>query len=150
MNTYRTMFLVALVIAGTTAGRAHAQYMQQPKKLPTYSSYLNRHGPKYERGNNLNRYIYDKYYYRSPSVSPYQNIYRPDTADGSTAYYRWVLPERKRRAGQSAQQKFAKQKQPDRSWIPPQFGTGYSTTSSHLPRNSSYHNQWYGKSKYRR
>lgn len=42
------------------------------------------------------RYLYDKYFYHRPTVSPYMNVFRPDPEVG-TSYQAYVRPEMQRR-----------------------------------------------------
>ena len=75
-----------------------------------------------------NRYLYDKYFYHRESVSPYMNVFRPDTARG-TSYQAYVRPELQRRAATSTAGTYLQQKQP---------------TRRAAPTPSAYHNHWYG------
>lgn len=45
---------------------------------------------------NTTTYLYDKYFYNRPSVSPYTNLGRADPLDG-TSYQAYVRPEQQRR-----------------------------------------------------
>ena len=47
------------------------------------------------------RYLYDKYFYHRPTVSPYINVFRPDTEVG-TSYHAYVRPELQRREASAA------------------------------------------------
>jgi len=74
------------------AGDAHAQqgygsyYGQQVQKS---------HGQLGTQS--VDRYLYDQYFYKRPSVSPYINLDRVDPL-GGTSYQAYVRPEQERRA----------------------------------------------------
>jgi hypothetical protein len=71
-----------------------------------------------------NRYLYDKYFYHSPGVSPYMNVFRPDPI-GSTSYHAYVQPEVQRRQAATMPANPSPQRRP---------------TST----PSAYYNHWYG------
>lgn len=65
----------------------------------SYSDYYRSSLPKTGGGlgtENSNRYLYDKYFYHNPAVSPYMNLERRDTL-GGTSYQAYVRPEQQRR-----------------------------------------------------
>ena len=98
-DTYRwSAIFVALASLTTECGVARGQapggsgaYFQQKTIASAYGG-----GPV-----SSNRYLYDKYFYHRPTVSPYLNLERPDTLSG-TAYQAYVRPEAQRRAQSSA------------------------------------------------
>jgi hypothetical protein len=74
------------------------------------------------------RYLYDKYFYHRPTVSPYLNVFRPDTPT-STSYHAYVRPEIQRRAS-------ASNNATSSVWNKPLHAA--------RPTPSAYHNHWYG------
>lgn len=100
------------------------------------------------------RYLYDEYFYKRSSVSPYQNLDRLDTMDG-TAYQAYVRPEQQRReATRQAQSAYLdyrkKEGRVGETRFPgATFGAGGGTAimkpaSKPVPTNGAYHNHWYG------
>jgi hypothetical protein len=121
-----------------------------------YGAYFTQQGKQY--GGQLgtqtsSRYLYDKYFYQRPSVSPYINLARPDTMSG-TSYQAYVRPEQQRRAAQyQAQTAYVDQLKRsgkvggmhDPSASIPGFGAGgYRPPSPSRSAPSAYYNHWYG------
>lgn len=99
------------------------------------------------------RYLYDKYFYDTPAVSPYANINRLDTMSG-TAYQAYVRPEQQRRTATMASQSayIAARKREGRvgeTRFPGatygQAGTAYlKPVPQRRSTPSAYYNHWYG------
>jgi hypothetical protein len=99
------------------------------------------------------RYLYDKYFYHSPAVSPYANIGRLDTASG-TAYQAYVRPEQERRqATMVAQARYidARKKEGkvgETRFPGATFGQPGTAIMKPVPSRpstpSAYYNHWYG------
>jgi hypothetical protein len=121
-----------------------------------YGSYFTQQGVQY--GGQLgtqgsSRYLYDKYFYHRPSVSPYINLARPDTMSG-TSYQAYVRPEQQRRAAQYQ----AQSAQIDQLKRYGQVGgihnpavnyrgslsAGFRPPSQPSSTPSAYYNHWYG------
>lgn len=75
--------IAAMVALNSTAAAQSNPYSQSYYSQPA-------------RIDNVNRYLYDKYFYHSPSVSPYANLGRPGTQFGDS-YSSFVRPELERR-----------------------------------------------------
>jgi hypothetical protein len=60
----------------------YRKQVQQPRTSPNVSA---------------SQYTYNRYYYRSPAVSPYTNLMRPGNETVNN-YYQYVRPEQQRRA----------------------------------------------------
>jgi hypothetical protein len=99
------------------------------------------------------RYLYDKYFYHSPAVSPYVNIDRLDTM-GGTAYQAYVRPEQERReATMRAQANYIdarkrEGKVGDTRYPGATFGGSGTAIMKPVARQpktpSHYYNHWYG------
>jgi hypothetical protein len=82
----------ALLIMALGCTTAHAQYPQ------SYGSYYQKQARRPDGvgpNANVNSYLYDKYFYHKPAVSPYQNLGRRSTS--GTSYNQYVRPEQDRR-----------------------------------------------------
>ena len=116
----------------------------QPIKTKPFESNLAGHGqPSYMHPT---RDLYNKYFYTSPSVSPYLNLDRP-AIGGTTAYHTWVRPEQQRRQQHVQRQSahIATRKQ-QTSYSPMSYGAGRPTLgATPKPRPNAYYNQWYGR-----
>jgi hypothetical protein len=90
------------------------------------------------------QYLYNKYFYHSPSVSPYVNLSRRDTQSG-TAYSAYVVPEQQRRAQQA--QAARSQKAAKGYGSQPNYGLAPGGRPGHRPgaAASPYYNQYYRK-----
>lgn len=122
----------------------YGQYYQS--KIPSYS------GPGIATSN---KYLYDKYFYQRPTVSPYINVGRLDT-DFGTSYQAYVRPELERReASAAAQRAYVQQRKlegrvgetryPGAGFVG--ANPGQSLMKPSLPASttpSSYYNHWYG------
>lgn len=119
---------------------------------PNYGAYFTQQGSTY--GGQLGtqstgRYLYDKYFYRRPSVSPYMNLERGDTMSG-TSYQSYVRPEQQRRARQYRAQtaRVEQLKRSGRVGGIRDPSTNYrgprATTFQPPSKPSAYYNKWYG------
>ena len=110
---------------------SYDQYYQT--KIPSYS------------GTSIptsSRYLYDKYFYHRPTVSPYLNLGRPGSEFG-TSYQAYVRPELERReAAATAQRAYVQQRK-----LEGRAGETRSYMKPNMPSQttpSAYHNHWYG------
>jgi hypothetical protein len=97
------------------------------------------------------RDLYNKYFYHSPGVSPYQNLDRPRTG-GSTAYHAYVLPEQQRRQREAQQQSaYIAARKRETSYHGMNYGTPVKSVvpAASKVRPNAYYNQWYGGKQYR-
>jgi hypothetical protein len=101
-----------------------------------------------------NRYLYDKYFYHNPAVSPYMNVFRPDT-DRGTAYQSYVRPELQRRETAARSTSAAIQQRkidnnlggtryPSAGYGSGMTGSPYVKPAPAAATPSHYHNHWYG------
>jgi len=98
-------------------------------------------------------YLYDKYFYNRPSVSPYINLDRMDSLDG-TAYQTYVRPEKERREQtMQAQRAYVDARKRegrvgDTRYPGATYGGGGTAIMKPPPKPTStpgaYHNHWYG------
>jgi hypothetical protein len=101
----------------------------------------------------VERYLYDKNFYRRPSVSPYINLDRLDPM-GGTAYQAYVKPEQERRQRtMQAQNAYidARKREGrvgDTRFPGATYGGSGTAILKPLPKQSStpsaYYNHWYG------
>ena len=140
------MATLGVAIACTTA---HAQYPQ------SYGSYYQKKavqpggaGP----GTNVNSYLYDKYYYHKPAVSPYQSLSRRSGSGDS--YYQHVRPEQQRReALQQEGRAYVQQRKLQGNVGRTDYGQAKKMRYGGLdpgdlsrqPSTMPYYNQWYGR-----
>ncbi len=99
------------------------------------------------------RYLYDQYFYKRSSVSPYINLDRLDTYSG-TSYQSYVRPEQERRertmAAQSAYIDARKRegRVGDTRFPGATYGGGGTAIMKPVPQQkstpSAYYNHWYG------
>ncbi len=99
------------------------------------------------------RYLYDKYFYQRSTVSPYVNLDRFDTMDG-TAYQSYVRPEQQRReATRQAQAQYLDYRKKEGRVGETRFpGATYGGGGTAIMKPASkpvatpgaYHNHWYG------
>lgn len=87
----RGMISLALVAALAADDWAHGQAMPQ-----SYGQYYGSNVAKTPSMISPTHYLYNKYFYHSPSVSPYINLDRRSSQSGD-AYSTWVRPELARR-----------------------------------------------------
>ncbi len=124
----------------------------------SYGSYYTQNFAKTGGGlgtDSANRYLYDKYFYQRPTVSPYLNLGRSGT-NSATSYQSYVRPELERReANATASRAYVQQRKLEgrigETRLP---GAGFSggTINNALlkpaPKVSStpsaYYNHWYG------
>jgi hypothetical protein len=102
-----------------------------------------------------NRYLYDKYFYHRPSVSPYLNVGRLDTMSG-TSYQAYIRPELQRReATAAANRAYVQQRKLEGRVGETRYpGAGFvgGTINDAILKPvqpvrttpSSYYNHWYG------
>lgn len=150
LNWFSIAVGLACVLGGST--RAAAQVPQ------SYGQYYQKNAAKY-RGQfgtqSSTRYLYDKYFYNSPGVSPYMNLYRPGTMS-DTAYQAYVRPEQQRRAAaERAQAAYLQQRKlegnvgdtryPGANFVGATVGDAYlKPVPAVKSPNSAYYNHWYG------
>lgn len=101
----------------------------------------------------VGRYLYDEYFYKRPSVSPYMSLDRLDTMDGA-AYQAYVRPELQRReATRQAQASYLdyrkKEGRVGETRFPGATYGGGGTAIMKPPTKpvstpGAYHNHWYG------
>ncbi len=103
----------------------------------------------------VGRYLYDKEFYRRPSVSPYLNMNRLDTASG-TSYQTYVRPEQERRERtMQAQNAYLDARKKagnvgDTRFPGATYGGGGTAILKPPPKrpspssSSAYYNHWYG------
>jgi hypothetical protein len=150
-SRWRTTQFAAIVAAWWLACLAGVLPAQQ-----NYGSFYTQQAAKYHGQlgtQSSSRYLYDKYFYHRPSVSPYLNLARPDTMSG-TSYQAYVRPEQQRRAAQY-QVQTATIDQLKRSGRvggihDPSVNYGGARTAGYRPTSpprstpSAYYNHWYG------
>jgi hypothetical protein len=126
-----------------------------------YAQFPNGYGSYYTQNAGLrgaqssNKYLYDKYFYHRPTVSPYMSLSRPGS-DPATNYFTYVRPELQRReAAQQASMAYVQQRKlegrvgetryPGAAFI---GGTMNDAILKPVPSvkatPSSYYNHWYG------
>jgi len=137
--------LLLAVAVPAAAQQNYGQYYQQEFK---------KSGGGLGTGNS-NRYLYDKYFYHRPTVSPYLSAVRGGDMSG-TAYYASVRPELQRReANAKAQSAYIQQRKLQGNIgdtrFPGSVGLGGAIDTSYLkpiPQQkstpSAYYNHWYG------
>jgi hypothetical protein len=101
------------------------------------------------------RYLYDKYFYQRPTVSPYLNLGRPGT-DFATSYQTFVRPELERReAAATASRAYVQQRKLEgrvgETRLPGAGFIGGTPSAAILKPSpavkttpSGYYNHWYG------
>lgn len=100
------------------------------------------------------RYLYDKYFYQRPTVSPYLNVGRPGS-DMAASYQTYVRPEQQRReAAETASRAYVQQRKlegnvGDTRLPGAAYGGGLSSAilkpaAPTKATPSSYYNHWYG------
>jgi hypothetical protein len=136
---------VAFMPRGASAQQSYSDYYRKSLKqtgggLGTESS---------------SRYLYDKYFYHNPAVSPYLNLARGDTMSG-TSYQAYVKPELARReAALKAQSAYLQQRKLQGNIGDTRFpgagfvgGTPADAWLKPVPPVKStpsfYYNHWYG------
>jgi hypothetical protein len=137
---------ISLVAAADTAAQAPMGYGQ----------YFQQHATNYGSGPpSTTRYLYDKYFYQRPTVSPYMNVFRPDTARG-TSYQTFVRPELERRdASAAASSAYLQQRKlqgrigdtryPGAGFVGGTPRDAYLKPSQPIRSGSTgYYNHWYG------
>ena len=121
----------------------------------SYSDYYRQNPGVRTQAPGTNAYLYDKYFYHSPGVSPYLNLGRGGN-DAADSYHLYVKPElERRRANTVAQAQYVQQRKlqgnvghtqyPGAAWV------GGSPANS-LPKpvqpgarkSPAYYNHWYG------
>ena len=99
-----------------------------------------------------NNYLYDKYFYNRPTVSPYANIDRLDS-DSGTAYQTYVRPQQQARQQQRyAQAMYIDARKKEGRVGDTRYPGGMSGGTPILkpamkqPQSNpgAYHNHWYG------
>lgn len=140
--------LAIIAASGDTTAQvpnSYGIYSQQ-----TATSLGGRYGPP-----SSSRYLYDKYFYHRPTVSPYMNVFRPDT-DAGTSYQAFVRPELERReAASQSQSAYIQQRKLEGRVGETRYpstayggGAGYNPRQPSAPQtkptSSAYHNHWYG------
>jgi hypothetical protein len=139
---YSAAWLVVAVNVEAASGQGYGQY---------FSQNFNKYGGQLGTQSN-SRYLYDKYFYHRPTVSPYLNVFRPDTMSG-TSYQAYVRPEQQRREAMTmAQSSYIAERKIQGNVGDTRFpgavsglggGTIYKTPQrSATP--SAYYNHWYG------
>jgi hypothetical protein len=145
--------LVGLAAAWALGGWPDCAWAQQG-----YGSYYGQKavqsGGQLVKGSPAN-YLYDKYFYNRPSVSPYLNLGRMDPLDG-TAYQAYVRPEQERRERtMQAQNAYldARKREGrvgDTRYPGATYGGGGTAILKPPPKrpsnstSSAYYNHWYG------
>lgn len=102
-NSLRPARLVPLVSVAAAIVLSLAIPPRAAVAQQSYSDYYRRSLPQTGGGMGTassSRYLYDKYFYHRPTVSPYINLSRPDPY-GSTSYQAYVRPELERREAAS-------------------------------------------------
>jgi hypothetical protein len=104
------------------------------------------------------RYLYDKYFYQRPTVSPYMSLARPG-GDAATSYQTFVRPELERReAASRASMAYVQQRKlegrvgetrfPGAGFIGGTVNDAILKPAPQVPKvsstPSSYYNHWYG------
>jgi len=148
------LIVLILLVAGLLMGRATPASAQQ-----NYGQYYQKQFKKTGGGGlglgSSNRYLYDKYFYHRPTVSPYLSAVRGGDLSG-TAYYASVKPELERREAAArnqaayVQQRKLEGKVGD-TRMPGTAFYGASADNAYLkpiPQRtttpSAYYNHWYG------
>jgi hypothetical protein len=132
-NLPLSLRVILACLALSVGGRADAQQ--------GYGSYYQQSKARFSQQAGLinpTRYLYDKYFYHQPGVSPYMSLSRRDPY-GSTGYQAYVRPEQQRRSQAIAAQR------PKRS-VPAGPANPYYMNFNPQARSAptAYYNQWYG------
>jgi hypothetical protein len=142
------MAIAAASMVGASALRAQTT----PQN---YGTYYNRHAVQGTR-TNVDAYLYDKYFYRQPAVSPYVNLSRRGGISGN-AYSTYVLPELQRRQqSEASMRSYVQQRKIAGNVGRTNYSNAVARTSSlaplpspapippSAPAGNPYFNQWYG------
>jgi hypothetical protein len=135
----QSMIIVAQVATWATVDSAHGQSTPQ-----SYGQYYSSNAPKTPNMISPTHYLYNKYFYHSPSVSPYVNLDRRDSQSGD-AYSTWVQPELARRQN-SAQTSWSQSHRPNSAAN--NYGLAAGGNPGRRPKASAaspYYNQYYRK-----
>lgn len=121
-----------------------------------YGAYFQQNARKYSGQMNTEtagRYLYDKYFYNKPSVSPYLNLDRVDPY-GGTSYQAYVRPqEQRRKATMMAQSQYIDQRKRQgnvghTAFPGATYGQAGTAILKPVPQSkstpSAYYNHWYG------
>lgn len=152
--TFVRTLCAAMLAAACLTGRPCSGQVQLPN---TYGQYYQSKIPSYSGPGiaTSNKYLYDKYFYQRPTVSPYINIGRRDT-DFGTNYQAYIRPELERReASAAAQRAYVQQRKLEGRVGETRYpGAGFVGASPSQPlmkpslptstSPSSYYNHWYG------
>ncbi len=134
--------LIAAALAMWSDRPARGQTLPQ-----NYGQFYGRNAPATPSLVNTNRYLYDKYFYHQPSVSPYLNLSRRGTQSGD-AYSAWVRPEQQRRqqASQAMRSRVAEVKLSGKAGhtdYARALGRPSNPAAGRAPAGSPYYSQWY-------
>jgi hypothetical protein len=106
----------------------------------SYADFFNEQVRNYQPPpTNAQDYIINRYFYHSPTLSPYLNLTRRGSTDALINYYRYVRPEIARR-----QQQSTSTGRTARSVAPSSpMASMPAVSSGHLPQQNPYFNQFY-------
>lgn len=145
---YAIRFLALLIACSALVGSNRVAAQNK-----TYSDFYNqsRNVPGMNVGTNA--YLYNKYFYHSPGVSPYLNLGRHGS-DSAEAYQLYVRPEIERReANWKAQASYVQQRKLQGNVgytkypgaLTNNSGNAYRMPTPNIARKSpAYYNHWYG------
>jgi len=152
MRKPATLFLSLVLLAGFAGLLLVSQAVAQTPQ--SYGSYYQKNartpggvGP----GNSVNRFLYDKYFYKKQSVNPYASLSRRSS---TSSYYQYVRPEQERRtAFQTEGRAYVQQRKLQGNVGHTNYGFAQQLrhgvpSASQIPRTKSptpYYNQYYGK-----
>jgi len=151
----KTVFAMAIAVASL----ADAPALLAQTTPQNYGNYYNRHAAQGTR-TNVDAYLYDKYFYRQPAVSPYVNLSRRGGMGGDS-YTNYVLPELQRRQqSEASMRSYVQQRKMAGNVGQTNYSNALARTSSLGPRSAPvrspgpkrpptpagnpYYNQWYG------
>jgi len=157
IRVHRVIFPVRLVALGLLIAGLEVAWSASAEAQQSYGQYYQQEFKK-TGGLGLqssNKYLYDKYFYHNPAVSPYLSAVRGGDLSG-TAYYASVRPELQRReANAKAQSAYIQQRKLEGNIgdtrYPGSVGLGGAIDASYLKpipaqktTPSAYYNHWYG------
>lgn len=148
-DTTQVRLLYCLVANSLLGVCAHAQINHK-----SYSDFYNKSLSHVGMNAGTNAYLYDKYFYKSPAISPYINLGRLGS-DSADSYHLYVRPELERRdASRRAHGQYIQQRKLQGNvgytsnpgaFANGGLGTGYRVPTPNVKRTApAYHNHWYG------
>ena len=153
MNTKLLLLLLAAVGGALlTSWAVHAQYQKQyPNSYGSYYQKQARSRGGVGPSNSVNRYLYDKYFYKKSAVNPTMSLSRKTSV---SSYYQFVRPEQERRRQfEQAGRQYLQQRKLQGNVGHTNYGFARELqhevpNAGAIPRTpapSPYYNQWYGR-----